>query len=424
MKRMALSLLLMILVLPAAVSAVGNISVSSSPAGATIYLDGQSGSVTPATVESVSPGSHTILLKLTGYQDNSQTVQVSDNQTSTVSATLTPVTPTQLIKYAGDSQSATVGTAVSTLPSVIVKDASNNPVSGVSVTFSVTSGNGAVTGPSATTGSNGIATAGGWTLGPNAGTNVLTATSGTLPPVTFLATGNPATVAPTISSITPTYGYNSSTVSITALAGSGFVSGATIVLTKSGQTNISASSVVFSSSTLMTCTFDITGKTVGYWNVILTNPDGQPATLANGFEIRAPTNGGISFGSSPSGANVYINASNKGTTPFSLYDLTPGSYFIRMQRSGYADYTSQVTVTPGNTTQFFAYLKPVETYTTTSTPVYTTLTTTPTTVRTTKKTTTKGPTPWPSDTPTQASPIGPLVILGAIGFGVILLRKD
>jgi len=95
-----------------------------------------------------------------------------------------------------------------------------------------------------------------------------------------------------------------------------------------------------------------------------------------------------------------------------------------MQRSGYTDYTSQVTVTPGNTTQFFAYLKPVETYTTTSTPVYTTLTTTPTTVRTTKKTTTKGPTPWPSDTPTQASPIGPLVILGAIGFGVILLRKD
>ncbi|TMC49599.1 MAG: hypothetical protein E6J20_17850, partial [Chloroflexi bacterium] len=92
---------------------------------------------------------------------------------------------------AGNSQSATVGTAVAVAPSVIVRDQFNNPVAGVAVTFAVATGGGSVTGATQTTNGSGIATVTSWTLGPTAGPNTLTASSGTLTgsPVTFTATG-------------------------------------------------------------------------------------------------------------------------------------------------------------------------------------------------------------------------------------------
>ncbi len=96
---------------------------------------------------------------------------------------------TQIALNAGNNQSATVNTAVTTAPSVIVRDQFGNVVPGVSVTFAVASGGGSLTGGSATTGSNGIATVGSWTLGQTAGANTLTATSTGLTgsPVTFTA---------------------------------------------------------------------------------------------------------------------------------------------------------------------------------------------------------------------------------------------
>ena len=66
---------------------------------------------------------------------------------------------------AGNGQTVHVGTAVAVPPSVLVTDANNNPVSGVAVTFAVASGNGSITGASATTDASGIATVGSWTLG-------------------------------------------------------------------------------------------------------------------------------------------------------------------------------------------------------------------------------------------------------------------
>src|SRR5205823_5913121 len=94
----------------------------------------------------------------------------------------------------GNNQTATAGTAVATPPSVLARDASGNPVAGVSVTFAVATGGGSVE-PTApvVTGANGVAAATSWTLGATAGSNTLTATaagsgiSGN--PVTFTATG-------------------------------------------------------------------------------------------------------------------------------------------------------------------------------------------------------------------------------------------
>src|SRR5262249_35784358 len=51
----------------------------------------------------------------------------------------------------GNTQSSVVNTAVAVNPSVLVRDAFNNPVAGTNVTFAVVSGGGSVTGALATT---------------------------------------------------------------------------------------------------------------------------------------------------------------------------------------------------------------------------------------------------------------------------------
>jgi hypothetical protein len=85
--------------------------------------------------------------------------------------------PAQMAVNAGDGQTAVVGTAVVTPPSVIITDSSGTPISGETVTFSVGSGGGSITGGVTTTGTNGVASVGSWTLGGAAGTNTLIATS-------------------------------------------------------------------------------------------------------------------------------------------------------------------------------------------------------------------------------------------------------
>jgi plastocyanin len=90
----------------------------------------------------------------------------------------------------GDGQTASRSTRVAEPPSVLVKDTFGNPVLGVTVTFAVATGGGSVTDPIQTTGENGAAFVGSWTLGPGLGENTLTATSSGLAgsPVTFTAT--------------------------------------------------------------------------------------------------------------------------------------------------------------------------------------------------------------------------------------------
>src|SRR5206468_11008304 len=72
--------------------------------------------------------------------------------------------PTSLAKQpGGDTQSAPAGTAVAVNPAVRITDAAGNPVTGVAVTFAASRG-GSVTGANQTTGTDGIATVGSWTL--------------------------------------------------------------------------------------------------------------------------------------------------------------------------------------------------------------------------------------------------------------------
>lgn len=78
------------------VPGTGSIAVSSNPAGAQVLLDGNYVGITPLTIPSVQPGSHTIILKMNGYADWESTQTVQSGQVTQVSATLSPApTPTK-----------------------------------------------------------------------------------------------------------------------------------------------------------------------------------------------------------------------------------------------------------------------------------------------------------------------------------------
>jgi hypothetical protein len=116
--------------------------------------------------------------------------------------------------------------------------------------------------------------------------------------------------APAITGITPGSGLNSTSVSITNLAGTGFYGTPTVKLNRTGYSDITATAVTVVSATKLTCTFPLTGKPAGVYNVVISNPDGQQAMLVNGFTVTfqnpAPAITGITPNSGPTKENTPI----------------------------------------------------------------------------------------------------------------------
>ena len=106
---------------------------------------------------------------------------------------------------------------------------------------------------------------------------------------------------PIVTGINPDFGLNTGIKNITSITGNNFQDGATAKLTKTAQTDITPS-IVFTftdPNALSNGAFDLSGQTLGWWNVVVTNPDLQTGSYGNeintGFEIRSsvplnPTN--------------------------------------------------------------------------------------------------------------------------------------
>jgi hypothetical protein len=103
-----------------------------------------------------------------------------------------------------------------------------------------------------------------------------------------LRTSTGAAQSPTVTGITPSSGFNIGVVSITDLAGGNFQTGATVKLTRSGQSDINATNVVVVNASQITCDLDVTGAATGPWNVVVTNLDAESGTLSNGFLVKDP----------------------------------------------------------------------------------------------------------------------------------------
>lgn len=76
---------------PTPTQTMSSISVSSSPAGASVYLDGKYEGEVPKILNNIEQGSHSITLKLTGYEDWSQNISADAGKTISISPTLTPI---------------------------------------------------------------------------------------------------------------------------------------------------------------------------------------------------------------------------------------------------------------------------------------------------------------------------------------------
>jgi hypothetical protein len=95
----------------------------------------------------------------------------------------------------------------------------------------------------------------------------------------------PPLPAPTVSRIYPTMVKRGITRTET-IYGTNFISGASAELRMSGQTPIICSNVVRVNSGKLTCTVAIPSTaSIGYWDVVVTNPDGQNGMKARGFRI-------------------------------------------------------------------------------------------------------------------------------------------
>jgi hypothetical protein len=165
--------------------------------------------------------------------------------------------------------------------------------------------------------------------------------SGTLPS-SFTVT---PPIPPTVTSITPASGITGTIVTITNLAGTGFNTTGTLVvnLTRTGYSSITATNVVTTSSTSLTCTFNLASVATGLWNVTVTNPDSLYGTLQNGFTVTPPTVTSITPASGTSG--TVIDITNLAGTGFS----TTGTPVVNLTRTGYANIIATNVAVPSST---------------------------------------------------------------------------
>ncbi len=148
------------------------------------------GQLTGATQTTSAQGVATVGSWRVGAATGTNTVTATVAGVPPVSFTATGAAgaPTQLIKTAGDNQSAPVNRPVPIAPQVRVLDAAGNGVAGIAVNFTIGSGDGSVIVGNVVTAADGRASVGAWILGTTLGAHTLVATVAGLGTVTFDAT--------------------------------------------------------------------------------------------------------------------------------------------------------------------------------------------------------------------------------------------
>lgn len=159
----------------------------------TFTVTGGGGTVAPALVKTDATGTATVSGWVLGtvVGANALSARATGVPPVSFSATGTTGAAARIEKVTGDNLTAAAGTLLPTAPAVRVTDSNGNVVANAAVTFAVASGGGTIVGDATVkTDAQGIATVGGWKLGPAAGEHRLLATSGTLvgSPLTFTAT--------------------------------------------------------------------------------------------------------------------------------------------------------------------------------------------------------------------------------------------
>jgi hypothetical protein len=93
------------------------------------------------------------------------------------------------------------------------------------------------------------------------------------------------TTAFSVAKVLPNTGGNTGSVSV-FVGGNGFVDGAMVKLTRAGEADIAGNPAqVDVGGSSIAARFDLAGKSIGPWDVVVTNPDGASQTLTGGLAI-------------------------------------------------------------------------------------------------------------------------------------------
>jgi hypothetical protein len=279
----------------------------------------------------------------------------------------------------------------------------------------------------------------------------------------LVVAGIPAAASPTISSVSPSSGPNNGVVTV-RIIGSGFNSEhATVWLTPSNKCDPETKiygTIKSRSENTMTATFSLNGKTPAPYTMWVNSPVTDPfgggeiddlGPLHAAFEIykgtgttyttttttttvtatvtttATPGDGenSVFFETNPSGAKIFLNGNEVGTSTFTYYTNKAGVFDVVIKKDGCEDYAAKVSILEGKRVHFYAPLTQLASGSTTS--VTTHASGTPAkTVTTIQKSTLKVPTPLGTFAPAaEESPVDPALALGAAGIaiGLVMFRR-
>ncbi len=299
--------------------ATGSISVTSTPSGASISLDGVPiRGITPYTIPNVDPGYHTLKLTLTGYQDWEETVSVTAGKTVKIGATLTPI-----------SGSATI-TSTPSGAAIYVKTYSGDSCIGKT---------------------------------PHTDTAV--------PPgdytITLILAGyQDCTKEVQVKGGETAYVHATLTPATGSISVSSTPSGATIYVEPYLGTKGKTPNTI---TPVSPGYYTITLSLAGYqdWTKEVQVKGGEMAYVHATLDQAI---GSISVSSTPSGAGISLDGVPiNGITPYAIQNVDPGYHTLKLTLEGYQDWTEAVSVTAGKTVEIDATLTPISgSATVTSTP--------------------------------------------------------
>jgi hypothetical protein len=189
-------------------SATGSLKITTTtsgsdpdPDGYGLVLDGGGnqtiGLNATATIANVTPGEHAVLLSGVAANcavqgSNPRTVRVITGAIATVAfaSTCTGVAAAVVVPLTATDQTGTAGNQLPTPITVRVASATGAPVGGIAVAFAIAEGGGTLSATAVSTRPDGTAAVT-WTLGKRASLNRATVRVGSLPVLTFRATGEP-----------------------------------------------------------------------------------------------------------------------------------------------------------------------------------------------------------------------------------------
>ena len=276
----------------------------------------------------------------------------------------------------------------------------------------------------------------------------------------LVAAGIPSVAAtPPIDDVRPSSGPNSQTITVT-ITGSGFTDSSRAQLKRCavGNSDVIFGVITSRSANQLTVDFPLSGHKVGLYDVKVFTPstvfvgNEEVHLLSSGFEVYKSTSSStttttttskgtttkvtthatesrgensVFFETDPSGATIFLDGSEIGTSTFAYNTDMDGSHEVIVKKIGYQDYEGTVNIAEGQRTRFYAQLTLLSTSDTT-TPVITVSGKPGKTVTTIKKSTIRIPTPLGTVPPvTEEAPSDPATAVWAVVLGIafIVMRR-